>query len=309
MKGIIDFHTHIGRVGKEPTVTLDAADLVRKMDRHGIEMSVVLPLHDSPCGWYLSCTTEDVIRETNRFPGRLIPFCQIDPRFGNNSARTDFSSLLEEYKARGCRGVGEMIANLYYDDPMVINLVVQCGRAGLPVVFHGASRIGGTYGLADDIGLPRLERLLQAAPETVLCGHGPAFWSEISSNVDEKTRGGYPKDPVAGPGRIPALMAQYPNLYGDLSAHSAYNAITRSPDFGLEFLDRFQDRLLFATDTMRHSMQDMPMLDMLKRGLAEGRIKEVVFDKITRANAAALLRLRTGRARGGKAGGAKRRKA
>jgi hypothetical protein len=88
---MIDFHTHIGRFGKDPKRTLDVADLVRKMDRRGIEKSVVLPLHDSPSGWYLRCTTEDIISETNKFPDRLIPFCQIDPRFGDN--RTDTERL------------------------------------------------------------------------------------------------------------------------------------------------------------------------------------------------------------------------
>lgn len=293
MGGMIDFHTHIGRLGKEVTKTLDAPELVRKMDRRGIEKSVVLPLHDSPSGWYLLCTTEDVIREANRFADRLIPFCQVDPRFGDNSPDTDFSTLLEEYKIRGCKGVGEITANLYFDDPKVINLMVQCGKAGLPVVFHAAHQIGGTYGLVDSLGLPRLERLLQAAPQTIFCAHGPAFWSEISRNVNEKSRGDYPGEPISGPGRVVDLMAKYANLYGDLSAGSGYNALTRSPDFGFEFLEQFQDKLLFATDTLLFDMDDdqTPIIAFFKNHLADGRIKKSVYNKITRDNAAKLLQL------------------
>lgn len=293
MSGLIDFHTHIGRLGKEAIRTLDAPELVRKMDRRGIEKSVVLPLHDSPSGWYLLCTTEDVIREANRFADRLIPFCQMDPRFGDNSPDTDFSTLLDEYKCRGCKGVGEITANLYFDDPRVINLMRQCGKAGLPVVFHATHQMGGTYGLVDDLGLPRLERLLQAVPHTIFCAHAPGFWSEISRNVDEKTRGGYPDEPVLGPGRAVELMSKYANLYGDLSAGSGYNALTRSPDFGFEFLEQFQDRLLFATDTMCFNTDDdqRPIIAYFKNHLADGRIKKSVYDKITRANAARLLGL------------------
>lgn len=290
---MIDFHTHIGRLGKDPRMNLDAPGLVRKMDAHGIERSVVLPLHDSPSGWYLRCTTEDVIAETAHFPDRLVPFCQLDPRFGDNSPNTDFSTIFEEYKARGCKGVGEVIANMHYDDPLVVNFMQHCGRARLPVVFHAAHRIGGTYGLVDEMGMPRLERLLQACPHTVFCAHGPAFWSEISSNVDEATRGGYPKDPVEGPGRVAELLTTYPNLYGDLSAGSAQNALTRTPEYGYEFLEQFQDRMLFATDTLRFDMDAWleRCATFFATALEQGNISETAHRKITHDNAAQLLEM------------------
>ena len=289
--GMIDFHTHIGRFGKEPHKGLDAAELVRKMDRRGIEKSIVLPLHDSPSGWYLRCTTEDVLRETNAFPGRLVPFCQIDPRFGSNSETMDFRSLLEEYKARGCRGMGEVTASMYFDDPMVVNLMRQCGEAKLSVVFHAAPSLTGTYGLVDDPGLPRLENLLKACPHTIFCAHGPAFWAEMGAGLAPSERGGYPKGPITQPGRVWELMAQYPNLYGDLSAGSGYNALTRTPEYGIKFLDHFQDRLLFATDTMRHDMDDDQVLIMgLFRDIRErSLLSRAAYAKITRDNALRLL--------------------
>jgi hypothetical protein len=291
--GMVDFHTHVGRMGKDPRQDLDAAELVRKMDRRGIETSIVLPLHDSPSGWYLRCTTEDVIRETGAFPDRLVPFCQVDPRFGDHSPDTDFRLLLEEYKARGCRGMGEVTASLYFDDPMVVNLMRQCGEAGLPVVFHTAHALTGTYGLVDDPGLPRLERLIRACPGTVFCAHGPAFWSEMGADPDPAVRGGYPKGPIGKPGRVAALLDAYPNLYGDLSAGSGYNALTRTPEYGLRFLEQFQDRLLFATDTLRHDMEDdkVPILALFRDLRWRGLLSEAAYRKITRDNARRLLAL------------------
>ena len=44
------------------------------------------------------------------------------------------------------------------------------------------------------------------------------------------------------------MLRQYPNLYADLSAFSALNAISRDPEFGKDFLLEFQDRLMFARD-------------------------------------------------------------
>lgn len=289
--GMIDFHTHIGRFGINPTQGLDAAELVRKMDRRGFEKSIVLPLHDSPTGWYLRCTTEDVLRETNAFPDRLIPFCQIDPRFGNNTPDTDFHPLIEEYKARGCRGMGEITASMHFDDPMVMNLMRQCGETGMPVVFHAAHALTGTYGLVDDMGLPRLERLLKACPDTIFCAHGPAFWSEMGADVDPDKRGGYPKGPILKPGRVAELLETFPNLYGDLSATSAYNALIRTPEYGISFLEKFQDRLLFATDTMFHYMEDdkVQIIGLFRDLRERGLLSETAAAKITRDNARRLL--------------------
>lgn len=50
-------------------------------------------------------------------------------------------------------------------------------------------------------------------------------------------------------------MEKYPNIYGDLSAGSGLNAISRDPDFGREFLIRRADRLLFGTDYLAEGQQ------------------------------------------------------
>ena len=45
-------------------------------------------------------------------------------------------------------------------------------------------------------------------------------------------------------------MRRYPNLCADLSAYSATCAILRDEAFGLAFLEKFQNQLLYATDTL-----------------------------------------------------------
>ena len=290
---IIDVHAHLGRAGRKRTDTLSAAQLIEKMDAWGIEKACVLPLHDCAEGWYLQSTTEDVLAACAAHPGRLVPFCLIDPRFGDNSPQADFGDLLAEYRERGCRGIGEMLPNLYFDDPRALNLFRQAGQAGLPVLFDMMHRIGGTYGLVDDPGLPRLERALRELPETLFIGHGPTFWAEISAGVPLDQRGGYPKGPIRRGGAVPRLMAAYPNLYADLSAGSGYNAVTRDPAFGLEFLDRFQDKLLFGTDVLRHDQteRDVPIVGFFRRLRNEGPLSEAAWRKIAADNAIRLLKL------------------
>lgn len=160
---------------------------------------------------------------------------------------------------------------------------------GLPVLFHLAERIGGTYGVVDDAGLPRLDTCLRECVNTVFIGHGPAFWSEISLGVNEATRGGYPKGEVI-PGRLQQLLKEHPNLYGDLSADSGFNAITRDPYYGYKFLEEFQYKLLFGTDICNVG-QTVPIVDYFRQGLTEGRISQVTYDKITERNVTRILGL------------------
>jgi predicted TIM-barrel fold metal-dependent hydrolase len=164
----------------------------------------------------------------------------------------------------------------------------------LPVVFHLSHTIKEGYGLGDDLGLPRLEKLLQKCSDTIFCAHGPAFWAEMSTDVDDKTRGGYPNTAIKEPGRVSELLEKYPNLYGDLSANSGYNALIRTPEYGFEFLKKFRDKLLFATDTMYYDMDDdkTPIIGYMKDNLTKGNVTENVYKKITYNNAAHLLNLK-----------------
>jgi predicted TIM-barrel fold metal-dependent hydrolase len=44
------------------------------------------------------------------------------------------------------------------------------------------------------------------------------------------------------------LLNDYPNLYGDLSANSGNNALSRDPEFTAGFLKRHEDMLIFGGD-------------------------------------------------------------
>ena len=287
--GFIDVHTHVLRPEVKDAPPMTVEELLKRMDELTIEKAVVLPIV-SPEGGFFYYTTENVLQLYERFPSRLIPFCNLDPRCSSNSPSTDFRWVLTEYRDASCRGLGEVTANVYFDDARVLNLCRQCGGIGFPVLFHMATQIGGVYGLADDIGLPRLEKALSSLPETNFIGHAMAFWAEISDEVDPSTRGGYPKGKVSGPGRLATLLTKYGNLYGDLSAGSGYNAITRDPEYGCEFLEQFQDKLLFGTDICNVN-QDVPIVGYLRALVQEGKMSKEAFRKISRDNVRKLLDL------------------
>ncbi len=285
---MIDIHTHILYSWSRKPLTENK--LIKKMDSLGIEKFVILPIIGPEVPYYYF-GTEDVLRVYRRHPDRVIPFCNIDPRAGRNSPKTDFSPLIDKYREAGCRGLGELTANLYFDDALCINLYSQCGEAGLPVLFHLYHKFGGSYGLVDDRQLPRLERALKLCPKTTFIGHAMAFWSEISADADDQTRGGYPKGPVKRPGKLQKLFDKYPNLYGDISAGSGYNALTRDMEYGYEFIRKYSGRLLFGTDLCNPG-QKTPVVEYLHESLKNKMIPKPAYDRITRINTKKLLKLK-----------------
>ena len=96
-----------------------------------------------------------------KYPERFFWFCNIDPRSSGNRPDANFTPLLEYYKSLGAKGVGELTPQLYFDDPLMDNLLYHCAACDMPVTIHIAPHFGNCYGIVDDLGLPRLEKMLQ----------------------------------------------------------------------------------------------------------------------------------------------------
>lgn len=255
-------------------------------DEMGVEKGIVLPMVSPECA--LSVQGNEEAEAISRASGgRLLWFCNIDPRNVDNRADADLSYLIRQYKERGALGIGELTATLPFDEPRMENLFYHAQKENMPVLFHIAPAQDGCYGIYDEIGLPRLEKILAKYPDLMLIGHSQAFWAEISTDVTEKNRWGYPEGPVT-PGRVVELMHKYPNLYGDLSAVSGFNAVRRDEEFGLAFLEEFQDRLFFGTDICIPS-QRIGLSDWLDQKHEEGRLSEAAYQKICRKNVERLI--------------------
>jgi predicted TIM-barrel fold metal-dependent hydrolase len=264
-------------------------ELIRMMDRTGVDRGILLPGASPECSFQES-TSEEVLEACETYPDRFYPFCNVDPRAGSNSPDADLSFHLNYYKGRGCRGVGEITANLAFGDPLVQNLFRHCERCEMPVIFHIAPQRYGYYGLIDTVGLAGLEASLAAFPRLVFIGHSQPFWAEISADVTFENRNTYPVGTVVPGGAVPRLMVAYPNLYCGWDAGSGYNALTRDPEFGWAFMERFSERILFGTDicdpsnTHRHA-------EYLRTSQANGRLSDKAFKNISWRAANRLFRL------------------
>ena len=165
---IIDIHVHTTprRVlprpeGKDCFAT--PWELIEMYDHAGIDKGVLLP-SVNPDGAHIIQSNEEIIEVWHSYPDRFIPFCNIDPRQCNNTPKADLGYMLAYYKDIGCRGIGEVCCNLYFDDPRVENLFDHAEKTGLPLTFHVAIREGNIYGVIDDLGLPRFEGQIQNTP-------------------------------------------------------------------------------------------------------------------------------------------------
>ena len=289
----IDIHVHAQRVPGPPrSGNRDFSSpewLIERYDKIGVEKAVVLPLVSPECRYTIT-TTEDALDVCERYPDRFIPFCNLDPRAISDSPKAELDQILSHYKERGCKGVGEVTANLRFDDPRVENLFKHCETVGLPLTFHISPTMGGNYGLYDEPGLPLLEQALAKFPNLIFLGHSQPFWTEIAPLEDLSQRYGYPKTPITEEGAVPRLMRKYPNIHGDLSAGSGHNALARDLDYAARFMDEFQDRLYFGTDICAPDTPT-PLVDLMLSMRDEGRISEAVFRKIARENAVRLLGL------------------
>ena len=91
-------------------------------------------------------------------------------------------------------------------------------------------------------------------------------------------------------GVVPKLLRRYPNAWGDLSARSAFYALSRDPDFAVAFIKEFQDKLMFATDICYADME-LPLAGFLRDLHDQKRISQEIFEKLAHENARRLFGL------------------
>ena len=285
--GYLDDQYHYNGPGDKGKPFCTPDDLLRHYDRIGVEKGCLLPVV-SPESVLNTQSNEEILRFCATHPDRFVPFCNLDPRNLLNGMNSPFLRVLQWYKDKGCKGLGEMTCNLRFLDERVQALFAAAEEVGFSVTFHMSPFEGENYGLVDLPGMPGLEESLKRFPKLRFFGHSQTFWSEIGQYRGQHVRFGYPSGPVKE-GRIAQLMRKYPNLYGDLSAGSGCNALARDRAYAAKFLTEFQDRLMFALDICAPHRNISRLPELLNDMLAKGEISKTVYDKVACGNARRLL--------------------
>ena len=161
----------------------------------------------------------------------------------------------------------------------------------LPLTIHIAPQYRGCYGIIDEIGLPRLEKMLTKYPKVKVLGHSQPFWAEMSADITLETRNKYPKGKVTD-GRVAQLLREYGNLYCDISAGSGANAFMRDPEYAAKFMEEFSDRIFYGCDQcLKSNKESYEFNAFLEKMLDDGMLSGENYGKIVRYNAVKLLDL------------------
>ena len=277
----IDLHLHltpfqIPRLGKLNLAS--GKNMLPHLEELGIGKGVLM---SSAEGGLPFGTNKANRKICQKFPDRYSWMCAVDPK-----GKEPVYDRLARFKSQGAIGVGELTCNRRLDDPFLQELFAAAEKLELPVTIHMSPEVGYSYGVVDDPGLPLLETVLAKFPGLMILGHSQTFWIEMSADAprDKEGRNSWGDGPVVPGGRVPELFEKYPNLYGDLSANSGSRAIMRDEEFGLAFLEKYADRLFFATDMVNADMV-FPLGGWLDRMVAEGKLSRRAYELICFENA------------------------
>jgi uncharacterized protein len=162
-----------------------------------------------------------------------------------NLAAPDAAAQLTAAVKAGARGFGELKMHVDADGPEMRRAYDLAAELNVPVLIHFQDA---TTDLADayNSGFRRFEAILKACPRTRFIGHANSFWAHVSADYADQAA--YPEGPIMRGGLTDRLLADYPNLFGDMSANSAHNALSRDAAFTTDFLRRHQDKLHFGSD-------------------------------------------------------------
>ena len=268
---VIDFHQHTDYKNRSD------ADLVAHQRSMGVDLTVLLPA-GSRFGLDAGAGRNDsVVALTERHPTEFVFFANELPDIPETRA------VLERYLKAGARGIGEQKFEVACDSA-AMRLVYDIARDyAVPVLLHFQH---GRY----NTGIERFHAILASYPTVNFIGHAQTWWGNIDLRHDQAVM--YPKAPVTSGGISDRLLSDYPNVYGDLSAGSGLNAMLRDEEHARGFLERHQDRLLWASDCNDAVGQGPDCIG--SRGLATVRRlapHATAVAKILSRNAASLLGL------------------
>jgi len=199
----------------------------------GVATTVLLPAGkyyglDAQCG-----DNESVQRAARQRPGSYLFFANELPYLKEADA------VIRQNLQRGAVGIGEQKFRVLADSPYLEKIAGIARDFNVPILLHFWD---GDYNME----LQRFPRILAKFPTVNFIGHAQSWWGHIDKNHNPTVL--YPKGKVTPGGLTDRLLADYPNIFGDLSAGSGLNSLTRDPEHTAAFLHRHQDKLLFGSD-------------------------------------------------------------
>ncbi len=244
----------------------------------GITHTVLLPA-GSKYGLAAKCGRNDtVLKIAKEFPREFVFFANELPDLPTAKAE------IEKYLELGAIGIGEQKFPVECDSKAIETIARLAEKHDVPVLLHFQHR-------AYNLKFERFYKVLERFPKVRFIGHAQTWWGNIDKKHDQSVM--YPKGKVTPGGLTDRWLADYPNLYGDLSAGSGLNALLRDEEHAREFLERHHKKLLYGSDCADtvgrgEKCQGAQTIAAVRRLASEKAQRSIFFD-----NAKRVLKLET----------------
>jgi uncharacterized protein len=247
----IDMHTHV--YGRNDQAI---AQWIKAMDACGIEKAIVLT-------GATGARFDTIMKMYAKYGNRFELWCGFDntgydkPAYGPDAVKE-----LERCFKKGAKGVGEMMYKgkaaspsatarpmMLPDDPRLDLLFEKCAELGMPVNIH-VSEDKWMYEKMDSTN----DGLINASKWRVRNDDGSKSHEEMLDRL-ENTLKKHPKTTFiaahlanccADLSVLGKYFDKYPKFYADISAR--FGEIAPIPKFVHEFMEKYQDRLVYGTD-------------------------------------------------------------
>jgi len=306
---IIDSHMHIGLAGSDAGSILSSMD---KKGIEQSWLLTWQEINPSVPQLHMDLPPEPILEACERFPDRFVPFYAPDPASDNLEAhfqsfidhgirgcgelkvsRKWEDSLIGQYLAMVQQH--QMALVFHMEVPSLHYIQEKEGYVQwiferlMNDKYNGVSRYYISR-FADSTGLLKkkirrnqvqfpgilfdfaaLEQRIREYPGIRFIAHGPDFWNNIGTRMHPRYI--HQKGPVREFGIIDSLLAQYDNLFCDISGTSGFNALNRDRNQSRRFLQKHASKVLFGTDNT-----DFPLLQLLESmKLGKEQLEMILF--------------------------------
>lgn len=239
---ILDIHQHMNYHLRSDE------HLVAHQNAMGITKSIILPAGtylDRPSthngksnGLAAKCATSEAARDFAR--------THSDAYLWACNEVTDLDtapSEIEKWLKQGACMIAEQKFKVECDSAESQKLYELAAAYNVPILLHFQFQ---TYNL----GYERFHTMLTKYPKTNFIGHAQTFWGNIDKMQEQKNL--YPKGKITPGGLTDRYLADYPNMFADMSAGSGLNALTRDEEHTTAFFERHQEKVLYGSDCADH---------------------------------------------------------
>jgi predicted TIM-barrel fold metal-dependent hydrolase len=236
---VIDIHQHVGYAGRTNE------ELVSHQDAMGVARTILLPsgramrsasTHQGVANGLQASAggNESCYRLAKAFPRRFY--------FAANEVpdAPEASREIEKYLKLGAVAIAEQKFGVECDSPEMQRLYAMAADYRVPILMHWQHQM---Y----NFGFERFHKMLEKHPRTIFIGHAQTWWANVGQEHTDQAQL-YPKGKVTPGGMTDRYLRDYANMYGDLSAGSGLNSLTRDEEHARGFLERHQDKLLYGSD-------------------------------------------------------------